>query len=54
MLTCNDLLVIPNHEHYRRTEQICYLFGCVIEFSLAMDRTLPIEEYRPASRTANP
>ena len=36
------------------TEQICYLFGPVIQFYTAMDRTLPIEEHRLASRTANP
>jgi hypothetical protein len=54
MLTCNDLLVISNREQHRKTEQICYLSVPVVEFCLAMDRTLITEEYRPASRTANP
>lgn len=54
MRTWTDFLGISNDLELEITEQICYLIKPVIQFSIALACTLPIEEHRPASRTANP
>jgi len=54
MATRNNLLALSNKELRTIIEQICYLCWPVIQFYIALGSTLPIEEHRLASRTANP